>query len=170
MSSQQQLSPHMTTAMPQCQNIIQVRRKQQGQVVWGQVLQLHFSTSSSHQQLQGVTTAQLLQCGNITEEQHQQVNTQTHRHTDWCTHIPNLQLEAQLLAVVAGGWQIQTVEALSPTQQQDSPQGSTIQTISSLQPAKKHKVDMPISVLPGQQVATVLATPRVRDSSRATCL
>lgn len=54
-------------------------------------------------------------------------------------------MQAQL---VAGGQQIpiQTVEALSPTQQQYSPQGSIIQ-ITSLQPAKKRKVDMPISFL-----------------------
>lgn len=77
-----------------------------------------------------------------------------------------------MLAAVAGEQQIQiqTEEALSPTQQQYSPQGSIIQ-ITSLQPAKKRKVDMPITVsyaLPGQQLATVLASPRV--SSRATCL
>lgn len=53
-----------------------------------------------------------------------------------------------MLAAVAGEQQIQiqTEEALSPTQQQYSPQGSIIQ-ITSLQPAKKRKVDMPISFL-----------------------
>ncbi|KAK6307720.1 hypothetical protein J4Q44_G00209910 [Coregonus suidteri] len=93
---------------------VQVRGQQQGQVVGGQVLQL----PSSHQQLQGVTTAHLLQSGDITEEQHQQTQ------------------------LVAGGQQIQTVAALSPTQQQ----GNTIQTTSPLQPAKKRKVDTPITV------------------------
>lgn len=53
--------------------------------------------------------------------------------------------------------------ALSPSQQQGSPRGNTIQTTSPLQPAKKRKVDMPITVsyaLPGQQLATVLAIPQ----------
>ncbi|XP_029579596.1 glutamine-rich protein 1 isoform X1 [Salmo trutta] len=143
----QQLSPNMTTAMHQGQDIIQVQigGQHQGQVVGvgGQVLQL---PSSSNQQLQGVTTAQLIQSGDLTEEQHQQ-------------------LQAQLMAAVAGGQQIQiqTVGALSPSQQQGSPRGNTIQTTSPLQPAKKRKVDMPITVsyaLPGQQLATVLAIPQ----------
>uniref|UniRef100_A0A4W5LJJ3 Glutamine rich 1 n=1 Tax=Hucho hucho TaxID=62062 RepID=A0A4W5LJJ3_9TELE len=147
MAAQQQLSPHMTTAMHQGQDIIQVQigGQHQGQVVGvgGQVLQL---PSSSNQQLQGVTTAQLIQSGDLTEEQHQQ-------------------LQAQLMAAVAGGQQIQiqTVGALSPSQQQSSPRGNTIQTTSPLQPAKKRKVDMPITVsyaLPGQQLATVLAIPQ----------
>ncbi|XP_041711753.1 transcriptional regulator QRICH1 isoform X1 [Coregonus clupeaformis] len=147
MAAEQQLSPHMTTAMHQGQDIIQVQigGQHQGQVVGvgGQVLQL---PSSSHQQLQGVTTAQLIQSGDLTEEQHQQ-------------------LQAQLMAAVAGGQQIQiqTVGALSPSQQQGSPRGNTIQTTSPLQPAKKRKVDMPITVsyaLPGQQLATVLAIPQ----------
>lgn len=76
------------------------------------------------------------------------------------------------MAAVAGGQQIhiQTVEALSPTQQQDSAErramGTTVATSQGagvLQPAKKRKVDMPITVsyaLPGQQVATVLAIPQ----------
>uniref|UniRef100_A0A3P8T0R2 Glutamine rich 1 n=1 Tax=Amphiprion percula TaxID=161767 RepID=A0A3P8T0R2_AMPPE len=81
-------------------------------------------------------------------------------------------LQAQLVAAVAGGQQIQiqTVGALSPTQQQDSAErrvmGTTVATSQGagvLQPAKKRKVDMPITVsyaLPGQQVATVLAIPQ----------
>ncbi|KAM3872633.1 transcriptional regulator QRICH1-like [Diretmus argenteus] len=130
--------------------IVQVQIGQhQGQML-GQVLQV---PSGSHQQLQSVTTAQLIQPGDLTEEQHQQ-------------------LQAQLVAAVAGGQQIQiqTVGALSPTQQQDSAErrvlGTTVATSQGagvLQPAKKRKVDMPITVsyaLPGQQVATVLAIPQ----------
>lgn len=76
------------------------------------------------------------------------------------------------MAAVAGGQQIQiqTVGALSPTQQQDGTErrilGTTVATSQGagvLQPAKKRKVDMPITVsyaLPGQQVATVLAIPQ----------
>lgn len=131
------------------EQIVQVQiGQQQGQML-GQVLQV---PSGSHQQLQGVTTAQLIQPGDLTEEQHQQ-------------------LQAQLVAAVAGGQQIQiqTVGALSPTQQQDSERrvlGTTVaasQGAGVLQPAKKRKMDMPITVsyaLPGQQVATVLAIPQ----------
>lgn len=131
------------------EQIVQVQiGQQQGQML-GQVLQV---PSSSHQQLQGVTTAQLIQPGDLTEEQHQQ-------------------LQAQLVAAVAGGQQIQiqTVGALSPTQLQDGERrvlGTTVATSQGagvLQPAKKRKVDMPITVsyaLPGQQVATVLAIPQ----------
>lgn len=76
------------------------------------------------------------------------------------------------MAAVAGGQQIQiqTVGALSPTQHQDTSErrvlGTTVaaqQGAGVLQPAKKRKVDMPITVsyaLPGQQVATVLAIPQ----------
>ncbi|XP_068454461.1 transcriptional regulator QRICH1-like isoform X1 [Clinocottus analis] len=133
------------------QQIVQVQiQGQQHSQMLGQVLQV---PSGSHQQLQGVTTAQLLQPGDLTEEQHQQ-------------------LQAQLVAAVAGGQQIQiqTVGALSPTQQQDNverrAQGTAVATSQGagvLQPAKKRKVDMPITVsyaLPGQQVATVLAIPQ----------
>lgn len=48
---------------------VQIQGQQQGQML-SQVLQV---PSSSHQQLQGVTTAQLIQPGELTEEQHQQV-------------------------------------------------------------------------------------------------
>uniref|UniRef100_H3DKM6 Glutamine rich 1 n=1 Tax=Tetraodon nigroviridis TaxID=99883 RepID=H3DKM6_TETNG len=128
---------------------VQIQGQQQGQML-SQVLQV---PAGSHQQLQGVTTAQLIQPGELTEEQHQQ-------------------LQAQLVAAVAGGQQIQiqTVGALSPTQQQDGSErrvlGTTVATPQGagvLQPAKKRKVDMPITVsyaLPGQQVATVLAIPQ----------
>uniref|UniRef100_A0A8C5H5G9 Glutamine-rich protein 1-like n=1 Tax=Gouania willdenowi TaxID=441366 RepID=A0A8C5H5G9_GOUWI len=128
---------------------VQIQGQHQGQML-GQVLQV---PSGSQQQLQGVTTAQLIQPGDLTEEQHQQ-------------------LQAQLVAAVAGGQQIQiqTVGALSPTQQQDGAErramGATVATSQGagvLQPAKKRKVDLPITVsyaLPGQQVATVLAIPQ----------
>uniref|UniRef100_A0A1A7WNX3 Glutamine-rich 1 n=1 Tax=Iconisemion striatum TaxID=60296 RepID=A0A1A7WNX3_9TELE len=128
---------------------VQIQGQQQSQML-GQVLQV---PAGSHQQLQGVTTAQLIQPGELTEEQQQQ-------------------LQAQLVAAVAGGHQIQiqTVGALSPTQQQDGTErrvmGTTVATTQGagvLQPAKKRKVDMPITVsyaLPGQQLATVLAIPQ----------
>jgi len=73
------------------------------------------------------------------------------------------------VAAVAGGQQIQiqTVEALSPLQQQGSPREAERRPGGSpavLQPAKKRKVDVPTVVsysLPqGQQLATVLAIPQ----------
>lgn len=48
---------------------------EQGQTV-GQVLQV---ASPTHQQLSGVTTTQLVQQGELTEEQQQQVRS--HKHT-----------------------------------------------------------------------------------------
>uniref|UniRef100_I3KKY0 Glutamine rich 1 n=1 Tax=Oreochromis niloticus TaxID=8128 RepID=I3KKY0_ORENI len=135
---------------------VQIQGQQQGQML-GQVLQV---PSGSHQQLQGVTTAQLIQSGELTEEQHQQ-------------------LQAQLVAAVTGGQQIQiqTVGALSPTQQQDGAErrvmGTTVATSQGagvLQPAKKRKVDMPITVsyaLPAQQVATVLAIPQAQGQQQS---
>ncbi|XP_059184347.1 transcriptional regulator QRICH1-like isoform X3 [Centropristis striata] len=68
--------------------------------------------------------------------------------------------------------QIQTIEAMSPSQQQDSPReaerrSAAVSTV--LQPAKKRKVDVPVAVsyaVPqGQQVATVLAIPQGQQQS-----
>ncbi|XP_038552704.1 glutamine-rich protein 1-like isoform X2 [Micropterus salmoides] len=68
--------------------------------------------------------------------------------------------------------QIQTIEAMSPSQQQDSlreaeRRSDTVSTV--LQPAKKRKVDVPLAVsyaVPqGQQVATVLAIPQGQQQS-----
>ncbi|XP_032369113.1 glutamine-rich protein 1 [Etheostoma spectabile] len=68
--------------------------------------------------------------------------------------------------------QIQTIEAMSPSQQQDSPReaerrSATVPTV--LQPAKKRKVDVPLSVsyavTQGQQVATVLTIPQGQQQS-----
>ncbi|XP_061837761.1 transcriptional regulator QRICH1-like [Nerophis lumbriciformis] len=152
---QQQIQQSTTQPQTVLQNTeqqivqVQIHGQQAGQML-GQVLQV---PPGSSQQLQGVTTAQLIQPGDLTEEQHQQ-------------------LQAQLVAAVAGGQQIQiqTVGALSPVQQQDSAERSALATTVAtcqgtgvLQPAKKRKVDMPITVsyaLPGQQVATVLAIPQ----------
>ncbi|XP_076859198.1 transcriptional regulator QRICH1-like isoform X2 [Brachyhypopomus gauderio] len=102
------------------------------------------------QHLPTVTT-QVLQAGELTEEQHQQI-------------------QAQLIAAVAGGQQIQiqTVGAVSPSPspQLGSLQGDAVNQAAPtgvLQPAKKRKVDLPITVsytIPGQQLATVLAIPQ----------
>ncbi|KAK0149627.1 Glutamine-rich protein 1 [Merluccius polli] len=153
---QQQIQESVQQQSVQQQNaehqIVQVQIQGQHQQMLGQVLQV---PSGSHQQLQGLTTAQLIQPGDLTEEQHQQ-------------------LQAQLVAAVAGGQQIQiqTVGALSPTQQDNTERrvlGTTAaHGVGVLQPAKKRKVDMPITVsyaLPGQQLATVLAIPQGQQQS-----
>uniref|UniRef100_A0A672PH27 Glutamine-rich protein 1-like n=1 Tax=Sinocyclocheilus grahami TaxID=75366 RepID=A0A672PH27_SINGR len=145
-----QISPQLAAAVHQAsEQQIQVQvqiQGEQGQTV-GQVLQM---ASPTQQQLHGVTTTQLVQQGELTEEQQQQI-------------------QAQLVAAVAGGQQIQiqTVEALSPLQQQGSPREVERRSGASpavLQPAKKRKVDVPTVVsysLPqGQQLATVLAIPQ----------
>uniref|UniRef100_A0A8B9LE65 Glutamine rich 1 n=1 Tax=Astyanax mexicanus TaxID=7994 RepID=A0A8B9LE65_ASTMX len=99
----------------------------------------------------------VIQTGELTEEQHQQ-------------------LQAQIIAAVAGEQdiQIQTVETEceSPTHPQSSPHGDdTNQTTATLagvlQPAKKRKVDLPITVsyaIPGQQLATVVTIPQGQQS------
>uniref|UniRef100_A0A3P9JYR7 Glutamine-rich 1 n=1 Tax=Oryzias latipes TaxID=8090 RepID=A0A3P9JYR7_ORYLA len=126
----------------QCKVQIQ---EQQGQTV-GQVLQV---TSPSQQDLVGISTAQFVQQGELTEEQQQQ------------------QIQLQ------GGQQIQiqTIEAVSPSQQESPREAErrpgTVATV--LQPAKKRKVDVPLAVsyaVPqGQQVATVLAIPQGQQQS-----
>ncbi|XP_036388038.1 glutamine-rich protein 1-like isoform X2 [Megalops cyprinoides] len=140
-----QLSPQLVAAVHQAsEQQIQVQVQIQGQQV----------PSPSHQQLQtgAPPTAQLVQQGHINED-HQQI-------------------QAQLVAAVAGGQQIQiqTVGALSPQQQQQaSPrEGERRASVGGvLQPAKKRKVDVPIAVsyaLPGQQLATVLTIPQGQQS------
>uniref|UniRef100_A0A672Y8W1 Glutamine-rich protein 1-like n=1 Tax=Sphaeramia orbicularis TaxID=375764 RepID=A0A672Y8W1_9TELE len=135
-----QLSLHQGSEQ-QLQVQVQIQG-QQGQTV-GQVLQV---ASPSQQDLQGISTAQLIQHGELTEEQQQQI-------------------QAQLVAAVAGGQQIQ----LSRGQhiQEGDRRSNTVSTV--LQPAKKRKVDVPVAVsyaVPqGQQVATVLAIPQGQQQS-----
>lgn len=93
-----------------------------------------------------------------------------------CVCVCGSQIQAQLVAAVAGGQQIQiqTVEALSPpqTQQQGSEREAERRAGASpgvLQPAKKRKVDVPAVVsyqlAQGQQLATVLAIPQGQQQS-----
>ncbi|XP_072537128.1 transcriptional regulator QRICH1-like [Salminus brasiliensis] len=100
-----------------------------------------------------VSSQQVIQTAELTEEQHQQK-------------------QAQFIAAVAGEQQIQ-IQTVgtgpeSPTQPQSSPHGdgpnqTTAPLASVLQPAKKRKVDLPITVsyaIPGQQLATVVTIPQ----------
>ncbi|KAM5234359.1 transcriptional regulator QRICH1 isoform 1-T4 [Hipposideros larvatus] len=164
--SAQQLSPQLTVHQP-AEQPIQVQVQIQGQAPQPaapsiQTPSLQSPSPSQLQaaqlQMQHVQAAQQIQAAEIPEE-----------------HIPHQQIQAQLVAgqSLAGGQQIQiqTVGALSPPpSQQGSPREGErrVGTASVLQPVKKRKVDMPITVsyaISGQPVATVLAIPQGQQQS-----
>ncbi|XP_063147538.1 transcriptional regulator QRICH1 [Candoia aspera] len=164
--STQQLSPQLTVHQASEQPIqVQVQiqgqtQQQASQTIQGQALQSPSPSQlqAAQIQVQHVQTAQQIQGAEIPEE-----------------HIQHQQIQAQLVAgqAIAGGQQIQiqTVGALSPPpSQQGSPREGErrISTASVLQPVKKRKVDMPITVsyaISGQPVATVLAIPQGQQQS-----
>ncbi|NWZ31471.1 QRIC1 protein, partial [Asarcornis scutulata] len=164
--SAQQLSPQLTVHQASEQPIqVQVQIQGQGQQQASQTIQSQSLQSPSPSQLQAaqiqvqhMQTAQQIQAAEIQEE-----------------HIQHQQIQAQLVAgqAITGGQQIQiqTVGALSPPpSQQGSPREGErrISTASVLQPVKKRKVDMPITVsyaISGQPVATVLAIPQGQQQS-----
>uniref|UniRef100_A0A8D0DVI9 Glutamine rich 1 n=1 Tax=Salvator merianae TaxID=96440 RepID=A0A8D0DVI9_SALMN len=164
--STQQLSPQLTVHQASEQPIqVQVQiqgqtQQQASQAIQGQALQSPSPSQlqAAQIQVQHVQTAQQIQGAEIQEE-----------------HIQHQQIQAQLVAgqAIAGGQQIQiqTVGALSPPpSQQGSPREGErrISTASVLQPVKKRKVDMPITVsyaISGQPVATVLAIPQGQQQS-----
>lgn len=83
-----------------------------------------------------------------------------------------IELQQQIQLQCGQQIQIQTIETMSPSQQQASPRetgrrSGTVPTV--LQPAKKRKVDVPLTVsytVPqGQQVATVLTIPQGQQQS-----
>ncbi|KAI5101530.1 glutamine-rich protein 1, partial [Silurus meridionalis] len=96
-------------------------------------------------------TAHIIQAGDLTEEQQQQI-------------------QAQLLAAVANGQQIQiqavgavSLSSPSSSQSQSSSHVNTTNQTGILQPTKKVKVEQPITVsysIPGQQLATLLTIPQ----------
>ncbi|KAK9528999.1 hypothetical protein VZT92_013119 [Zoarces viviparus] len=138
---------------------IQLEAGQQIQLQGGQQIQLH---DGQQIQLQGGQQIQL-QGG-------QQIQLPGGQH---------IQLQSGQQIQLPGGQQIQlqdgqqiqiqTIEAMSHSQQQDSPReaerrSGTVSTV--LQPAKKRKVDVPLAVsYQGQQVATVLAIPQGQQQS-----
>ncbi|ELR46387.1 Glutamine-rich protein 1 [Bos mutus] len=163
--SAQQLSPQLTVHQPAEQPIhVQVQIQGQAAQPAAPSIQTPSLQSPSPSQLQAaqiqvqhMQAAQQIQAPEIPEE-----------------HIPHQQIQAQLVAgqSLAGGQQIQiqTVGALSPPpSQQGSPrEGERRGGASVLQPVKKRKVDMPITVsyaISGQPVATVLAIPQGQQQS-----
>ncbi|XP_015259688.1 PREDICTED: glutamine-rich protein 1-like [Cyprinodon variegatus] len=188
-----EISPQMSVH-PGSEQQLQVQvqiQEQSGQTV-SQVLQV---ASPSQQELQGISTAQLVQQAELTEEQQQQIQAQLlaavaggqqiqlssgeQIHLQGTQHIQlpggqQIQLQAGQQIQLQSGQQIQiqTIEAMSPSQQQDSPREGerrpgAVATV--LQPAKKRKVDVPLAVsyaVPqGQQVATVLTIPQGQQQS-----
>ncbi|XP_029948226.1 transcriptional regulator QRICH1 isoform X2 [Salarias fasciatus] len=187
-----EISPQLTVhqgSEEQLQVQVQIQ-EQQGQTV-EQVLQV---ASDSQQDLQGISTAQLVQQAELTEEQQQQIQAQLvaavaggqqiqlssgqQIQLQGTQHIQlpggqQIQLQPGQQIQLQGGQQIQiqTIEAMSPPQHQESlreaerrPGSATV-----LQPAKKRKVDVPLAVsyaVPqGQQVATVLTIPQGQQQS-----
>ncbi|KAJ7406857.1 Glutamine-rich protein 1 [Willisornis vidua] len=164
--SAQQLSPQLSVHQASEQPIqVQVQIQGQAQQQASQAIQSQSLQSPSPSQLQAaqiqvqhVQTAQQIQAAELQEE-----------------HIQHQQIQAQLVAgqAITGGQQIQiqTVGALSPPpSQQGSPREGErrISSASVLQPVKKRKVDMPITVsyaISGQPVATVLAIPQGQQQS-----
>lgn len=179
------ISPHLSEQPLQVQVQIQ---GQQGQTV-SHVLQV---SSPSQQDLQGISTAHLVQQGELTEEQQQQIQAQLVAAVAGGQPIQlssgqQIQLQGAQQIQLAGGQHIQ----LQPGQQIRLPDGQQIQLQSGkqiqiqtiedspregerrlstvLQPAKKRKVDVPVAVsyaVPqGQQVATVLTIPQGQQQS-----
>lgn len=142
---------------------IQLPGGQQIQLQGGQQIQLQSGQQIQQIQLQGGQQIQLpggqqiqLQGG----QQIQQIQLQGGQQ---------IQLQSGQHIQLPGGQQIQiqTIEAMSPTQQQDSVREAERRSAAVsavLQPAKKRKVDVPLAVSyavqQGQQVATVLAIPQ----------
>ncbi|KAM7402137.1 hypothetical protein PAMP_017402 [Pampus punctatissimus] len=141
---------------------IQLQGGQQIQLQGGQHIQLQ---GGQHIQLQGGQQIQLQGGQQIQLQGGQQIQLQGGQQ---------IQLQGGQQIQLQGGQQIQiqTIEAMSPSHQQDSPReadrrSGTVSTV--LQPAKKRKVDVPLAVsyaVPqGQQVATVLAIPQGQQQS-----
>lgn len=169
----QQLSPqlnvHQSNEQPiqvqvQIQGAAQSQSQQGGQTIQTQSLQSHSpSQQLSNSQLQ---VAQI-------QVQHVQAGQQMQPSDMQDDHIQHQQIQAQMVAgqTVGSGIQIQTAGALSPPpQQQGSPrEGERRSSTSSvLQPVKKRKVDMPITLsyaISGQPVAAVLAIPQGQQQS-----
>ncbi|XP_040214855.1 glutamine-rich protein 1 isoform X4 [Rana temporaria] len=163
----QQLSPQLNVHQSneqaiQIQGTAQSQTQQGGQTIQTQSLQ---SPSPSQQ----MTNSQL-QVSQI-QVQHVQSGQQMQSSDIQDDHIQHQQIQAQLVGGQSGGIQIQTAGAMSPSpQQQGSPrEGERRSSTSSvLQPVKKRKVDMPITLsyaISGQPVAAVLAIPQGQQQS-----
>ncbi|KAM4023436.1 transcriptional regulator QRICH1 isoform 2-T2 [Anomaloglossus baeobatrachus] len=168
----QQLSPqlnvhqseHPIQVQVQIQGSAQSQTSQNAQTIQTQSLQ----SANASQQL----TNSQLQVAQI-QVQHVQPGQQMQPTDLQDDHIQHQQIQAHLVAgqSVGSGIQIQSAGALSPPpSQQGSPrEGERRSSTSSvLQPVKKRKVDMPITLsyaISGQPVAAVLAIPQGQQQS-----
>ncbi|XP_056885723.1 transcriptional regulator QRICH1-like isoform X3 [Takifugu flavidus] len=183
------ISTHLSAQQEAEQQLqVQVQIEDQGQA-GAQVLQV---ASASQQDLQGISTVQFVQQEDLTEEQQQQIQAQlvaavAGGQQIQLTNGQQIQLQGSQHIQLPGGQhiqllggqqiqlpggqqiQIQTIEAASPSQQQDSLGEADRRSATVLQPAKKRKVDVPLAVSyaiqQGQQVATVLAIPQGQQQS-----
>ncbi|XP_053325362.1 transcriptional regulator QRICH1 isoform X2 [Spea bombifrons] len=168
--SPQQLSPQLSVHTSNDQSIqvqvpiqgsAQSQTPQSAQSLQTQSLQTpspsqQLSNSQLQIQVQHVQAGQQIQASDIQDE-----------------HIQHQQIQAQLVASqsVGSGLQISATGALSPppTQQGSPREGERRSSSSSvLQPVKKRKVDMPITLsyaISGQPVAAVLAIPQGQQQS-----
>ncbi|XP_069592463.1 transcriptional regulator QRICH1 isoform X2 [Ranitomeya imitator] len=164
-----QLSVHQSNEHPiqvqvQIQGSAQSQTAQNVQTIQTQSLQ----SANAAQQL----TNSQLQVAQI-QVQHVQPGQQMQPTDLQDDHIQHQQIQAHMVAgqSVGSGIQIQTAGALSPPpSQQGSPrEGERRSSTSSvLQPVKKRKVDMPITLsyaISGQPVAAVLAIPQGQQQS-----
>lgn len=166
----QQLSPQLAVHQPSEQPI-QVQVQIQGQTQQPPPPQQASQTIQT-QALQSPSPSQQLSNPQLQAAQIQVQHVQAAEIQE--EHIQHQQIQAQLVGqALASGQQIhiQAVGALSPPPpQQGSPREGErrISTASVLQPVKKRKVDMPITVsyaISGQPVATVLAIPQGQQQS-----
>lgn len=172
-----QIQAQLVAAVAQGQQIqlqgtqhIQLPGGQQIQLQAGQQIQLH---DGQHIQIQDGQQIQLQGGQQIQLPDGQQIQLQSGQHIQ-LQDGQHIQLQGGQQIQLQGGQQIQiqTIETMSPTQQQDSSReaerrSGSVSTV--LQPAKKRKVDVPLAVsyaIPqGQQVATVLAIPQGQQQS-----
>nr|XP_046239676.1 transcriptional regulator QRICH1-like isoform X2 [Scatophagus argus] len=174
---QQQIQAQLVAAVAGGQQIhlssgqqIQVQGTQHIQLPGGQQIQLK---AGQQIQLQGGQQIQLQGGQQIQLQGGQQIQLQGGQQIQ-LQGGQQIQLQSGQQIQLPGGQQIQiqTIEAMSPSQQQDSlreaeRRSATVSTV--LQPAKKRKVDVPLAVSyavqQGQQVATVLAIPQGQQQS-----
>ncbi|XP_070814800.1 transcriptional regulator QRICH1-like isoform X1 [Chaetodon trifascialis] len=173
---QQQIQAQLVAAVAGGQQIqlssgqqIQLQGTQHIQLPGGQQIQLQ---AGQQIQLQGGQQIQLQGGQQIQLQGGQQIQLQSGQQIQ-LQGSQQIQLQGGQQIQLQGGQQIQiqTIEAMSPSHQQDSlkeaERRSAVSTV--VQPAKKRKVDVPLAVsyavTPGQQVATVLAIPQGQQQS-----
>lgn len=167
--SGQQLSPQLNVHQSN-EHPIQVQVQIQGSA---QSQTAQNAQTIQTQSLQSSNSSQQLSNSQLQVAQIQVHHVQPGQHDLQDDHIQHQQIQAHLVAgqSVGSGIQIQTAGALSPPpSQQGSPrEGERRSSTSSvLQPVKKRKVDMPITLsyaISGQPVAAVLAIPQGQQQS-----